>query len=245
MPKILIFGGTTEGRELAEYCYINSIPFDVSVATEYGAKMLSSKIKIYCGRLDFAEIQTLILKNLYTVVIDATHPYAEEASKNIKEACDVTSVKYIRVVRECSEVEGEKIDNYNDLVERLNSTSDTILNTMGSKILPYLIKVNNYSTRVWSRVLPSNNIVEYCSLLGFDTSKLIMEKGPFSIEQNISHIKLSGAKILLTKESGTTGGYPEKIKAAKKCKITTLTLVRPLDYGYSIEQIKEMLKGGR
>lgn len=243
MTKVLIFGGTTEGRELAEYCYTNSIPCDVSVATEYGLKMLPPKIKVYCGRLSSDEMRNLIRDNLYSLVVDATHPYAVEASENIKNACVASSTKYIRLARDQSKIEGEKIDCYADLVERLNETSDVVLNTMGSKILPVLIKVNDYEKRIWNRVLPSKNIVKYCTKLGFDEAKLIMEKGPFSIEQNIEHIKRSCAKILLTKESGATGGYPEKIIAAKKCNILTLTLVRPSDDGYSLEYIKDFLKG--
>ena len=33
-------------------------------------------------------------------VIDATHPYAKEVTKNLKSACEVMQVPYLRLVRE-------------------------------------------------------------------------------------------------------------------------------------------------
>ncbi|MBP5605343.1 MAG: precorrin-6A/cobalt-precorrin-6A reductase, partial [Ruminiclostridium sp.] len=45
----------------------------------------------------------------------------------------------------------------------------------------------------------------------------------------------------ITKESGKTGGYPEKIAAAKIMNIGTITLTRPDEDGYSVEEITEMI----
>ena len=87
MCRLLIFGGTTEGRLLAEHCSKSGISADVSVATEYGAELLPEDVNVLCGRLETEEMTALILKNGYIMVVDATHPYAVEATKNIKAAC--------------------------------------------------------------------------------------------------------------------------------------------------------------
>ena len=42
MFRILIFGGTTEGRELADFCHSNRIPAAVCVTTGLGKELLSS-----------------------------------------------------------------------------------------------------------------------------------------------------------------------------------------------------------
>lgn len=54
MCRLLIFGGTSEGRELAEFCADNKIDAYISVTTDYGAELLpeSDNIKILTGRLD-------------------------------------------------------------------------------------------------------------------------------------------------------------------------------------------------
>ena len=38
--RVLIFGGTTEGRVLSQWCAENGISADVSVTTDYGARLL-------------------------------------------------------------------------------------------------------------------------------------------------------------------------------------------------------------
>ena len=86
MCRILIFGGTTEGRELAEYCAENKIFACVSVTTDYGAELLPKSIyvKPLVGKLEKAEMVKLITENNYSIIIDATHPYAKLATENIR-----------------------------------------------------------------------------------------------------------------------------------------------------------------
>ena len=71
--------------------------------------------------------------------------------------------------------------------------------------------------------------------------QLILEKGPFSVEQNIAHLKLSGAEILVTKESGAAGGFPEKLEAAKLCGVDVIVLKRPVESGNTMDEIKDII----
>ena len=119
MVNILIFGGTTEGRELAERLAaeipergwpesqreLNSEErkrdlLTVSVATELGAEELQKieGIGILVGRMDIPAMKRALCG--YDLCIDATHPYAVEASKNIRTACEETGVQYRRLLRE-------------------------------------------------------------------------------------------------------------------------------------------------
>ena len=93
MYKLLIFGGTTEGRLLTEFCIQNGICANVSVTTEYGAKLLpqSRYINILNGKLDSSEIAALIKNCGCKIIIDATHPYAKlpaiKHTRNITDFC--------------------------------------------------------------------------------------------------------------------------------------------------------------
>ena len=129
------------------------------------------------------------------------------------------------------------------MIGLLNRSDDTILSTLGSKSIAELTKVRRFCDRIWLRLLPSDSVSAECVRLGFDPAKLIYEKGPFSTEQNLEHIRLSGAKILLTKESGSIGGYPEKEKAAKIEQIRMITLRRPFETadGYDEADMKKLL----
>ncbi|MCM1024231.1 MAG: precorrin-6A reductase [Prevotella sp.] len=244
MCKILIFGGTYEGRQLAEFCSRNQINICISVTTNYGAELLpqNKNVKKLIGELDFFQIKNLIAKNNIDLIIDATHPYAELATKNIKSACKEFNKKYYRLAREAnSMISGEIMENIYDVIDRLNCSEKRILSTLGSKELRQIIKINNYQNRVWIRVLPTDGIVKYCENLGFSKDKIILGKGPFSTLENIEHIKKCNAEILVTKESGETGGYPQKAEAARNCGIELITLKRPHEKGYTIEEIKKII----
>ena len=62
MESIIIFGGTTEGRKLAEVLSCAEVIVHVCVATQYGEIILPERnnIIVHSGRLDFDEMKNLI-----------------------------------------------------------------------------------------------------------------------------------------------------------------------------------------
>ena len=241
MSDLLIFGGTTEGRLLAEFCAANQIKADVSAATEYGAGLLPESVAAIIGKKNADEIFSLLTLHPYKLIIDATHPYAEEATKNIRIASQKAGIPYLRLLRQQNAVCGEVVPELSEMIALLNQTDVPILSTLGSKSLPAMTEISNYQERLWLRLLPSDTIRETCIALGFHPDHLILEKGPFNVEQNITHIMQSKAQILITKDSGAIGGYPEKAEAARQCGIRMITLQRPQESGFTLEQISAQL----
>lgn len=239
MNKILIFAGTTEGRELAEFCAAHQIPADVSAATEYGAHLLPEQVGVLTGRLDAEQIGDLLREKRYACVIDATHPYATEVTENIRMACQMQETSYRRLLRKTLPVTGETVSSLAQMIELLNRNDDVILSTLGSKSATELQAVTRFSERIRLRILPSEEAADTLKQLGFQ--HIIQAKGPFSVDDNIRHIRESGAKILLTKESGAVGGYPEKAEAVRQTGIRMITLCRPQETGFSYEEITAML----
>ena len=107
--KVIIFGGTTEGRELARILADRGALVTVSVATELGAEMLGEisseeepgHFRTLVGRMNVEEMQGIIRE--FDICYDATHPYAVEVTANLREACRKTGTKYIRVIRKKAE----------------------------------------------------------------------------------------------------------------------------------------------
>ncbi|MDE6616999.1 MAG: precorrin-6A/cobalt-precorrin-6A reductase, partial [Lachnospiraceae bacterium] len=103
---VLVFGGTSEGRRLAELFDSNNIKCTVCVATEYGEQLLSGtgNITVICGRMELDDICRLIAPDAggsqFSYVIDATHPYASLISANVKQACIKNSIVYLRLLRD-------------------------------------------------------------------------------------------------------------------------------------------------
>ena len=102
MKEILIFAGTTEGRKLSECLAEAGIRQVICVATEYGEIVLKEHplAKIHRGRMNREEIRQYIVEGDFVAVVDATHPYAELVTENIKAAMEGLNIPYLRLQRE-------------------------------------------------------------------------------------------------------------------------------------------------
>ena len=89
--KVLIFGGTTEGRGVAERLLAQGVPCTVSVATQYGEEVMEPHplLEIHTGRLEQGAMAQLMRDGLFCCVVDATHPHAQEVSAQIRAACEI------------------------------------------------------------------------------------------------------------------------------------------------------------
>ena len=235
MNKLLIFAGTTEGRELAEYMERQGVTCDVCVATEYGESLLNpetTRHHVHAGRLTEEEMQELMRREKITHVVDATHPYAQIVSENIHEACRLAGCRYMRLLREASlqekdDAEIVMVDSVDEAVEYLKGTTGGILAATGSKELHKYAAIPNYQERLYARVLSTAESVKIASDLGVEGKHLICMQGPFSLEMNVATLHQTGAKFLVTKESGKTGGFPEKLAAAREAGARLVLIGRP------------------
>lgn len=245
MCKILIFGGTTEGRELADFCCKNKFGAYISVTTDYGAQLIpkSEYITVLTGKTDGVRILDFIKNNGIKLVVDATHPYAEEATRNIQYACETLNINRIRVIRNRTAVvrDGIYFDDINSLVNYLNERSGNIFITTGSKELHRFCGIKNFRKRCTARVLPIEKIIGECASLGFDRSHIIAEQGPFTENQNIEHIKNADAVFFVTKDSGDAGGFNEKVSAAEKCGAEILIIKRPAEIGIELYEAEKII----
>lgn len=157
MCKVIVFAGTTEGREIAEFLDRKGIPAHICVATEYGEQLLQGgqNLEISHERLSAEEMELLIKEKKCEMVIDATHPYAAEVTINIKKACEAAEVSYIRVLRENQENQNSGdclyADSVEDAVALLEHTKGNILATTGSKEAAKYTALTDYENRVFLR----------------------------------------------------------------------------------------------
>lgn len=249
MCDILIFGGTTEGRQLAEFCASHGINACISVATDYGAELLpqSEYVHIHIGRADEKEIESMIIRMGVSAVIDATHPYAKEVTQNISTACTAVNALLYRIKRADDAVCKNALyfDDVAAAAKYLDTVNGNALITTGSKELSAFTSVHDYAERFTARVLDLPKVIEQCRAMGFPDNRIIAEKGPFTAEQNIEHIKRSGARFLVTKDSGNAGGFAEKVSAADTCGVQLMIIKRPDENGISLEEAENILLGRR
>ncbi len=242
--KILLFGGTYEGRMIAEFCDNNNISIDVRVATDYGKEVISHIKNVYSGRLDENEILKLLQENEYSHVIDATHPFAAIISQNIKRACASINTAYIRVLRETIIESDDGLIYFDDIqnaVEYLNKFDGNIFATTGSKELYKFKDLTGLCERLIVRALPFEYALSHCKDMGIPPKNIVLMQGPFDKLMNIALFKKYDAKFLITKQTGKTGGFDEKILAAKELSIEVIVISKPYDDGISLSDVKKFL----
>ncbi len=235
--NVLVFAGTNEGREICEFLCNRNIACTACVATDYGSFCLENikGLKVLEGRLDKEEIEKLAKQ--FDIVIDASHPYADLVSENIKSACPES--KLIRIIRESDEDKGMLFDNFSQLCNYLKENEGNVLLSTGSKDLHAFCKIENFEQRLYPRVLPSVDSLNTALNAGYKPSNIICMQGPFTKEMNIATINKVNAKFIVSKDTGKSGGFKEKLEAAKATGAKLLTIARPnKESGKTIEEVK-------
>ena len=114
---IAVFAGTSEGRVLCERLSEAGRRAKAFVATEYGGELIDglAGIDVNVGRLDAAAMTEALVDA--ALVIDATHPYAAEASANVRSASRAAGVECVRLVRpSLLDPDGEDADQRDGVV---------------------------------------------------------------------------------------------------------------------------------
>ncbi len=257
-PRFLIFAGTVEGRTLAGELAAAGCPVTVSVATEYGEKLVEEQpgLTVHRGRMTAEEMASFMEEmkqkagdggGVSCQVVDATHPYAAVVSENIRTACEAVHLPCLRLLRE-SEQEAATEDcvfvaSAGEAADYLKNTEGNVLLTTGSKELAVFTEIPDYQARLFPRVLSTAESVLSCTKLGFEGKNLICMQGPFSEELNTAMLKQIHASWMVTKETGKSGGFGEKLSAARKAGVKVIVIGRPVkEEGYGPREIRKILE---
>lgn len=246
MYKAIVFAGTTEGYALCEFLAENRVSVYACAATEYGGSLLQENefLHVSAGRLKTEDMEELFRKENPEIVLDATHPYAAEVTKNIRTACESAGVLYQRILRPEGEKNSEAIyvESTEEAAAFLSGTEGNIFLTTGSKELAKFTGIPDYKERLFARVLSIPSVIRSCAELGIEGKHLIGMQGPFSAEINEAMLRQFQCSYLVTKDTGLAGGFPEKMEACQRCGVTPVIIGRPLkEEGLSLQDARVFL----
>lgn len=232
MKKVLVFAGTTEGRELAELLADSNIKCSVCVATDYALELMNDKrLDVHCGRLTEEEMEVLMRDGKFDVVVDATHPYAQIVSQNVRQAADMESISLIRLHRSTESAEEGFVSfkTHEECSAWLSFQTGNILLTTGSKDLGSYAKNETIKNHLFVRVLPGEESIRLCTANGITGRQIIAMQGPFSAQMNECILREYSIDWMVTKISGHAGGFEEKIEAAKKAGVGICAILPPTE----------------
>lgn len=230
MKKVLVFAGTTEGRELAELLADSNIKCSVCVATDYALELMNDKrLDVHCGRLTEEEMEVLMRDGSFDVVVDATHPYAQIVSQNVRQAADKESISLIRLRRSTESAEEGFVSfkTHEECSAWLSFQTGNILLTTGSKDLGSYAKNETIKNHLFVRVLPGEESIRLCTANGITGRQIIAMQGPFSAQMNECILREYSIDWMVTKISGHAGGFEEKVEAAKKAGVGICAILPP------------------
>lgn len=222
---ILIFGGTTEGRMAVDVCEEAGKPFYYSTKSALQQVELCHGVRL-SGVMTSDDILNFCHQNDIHCIVDAAHPFAENLHKTIAE----TGIKVIRLQRQF----GDKIDgityckDYEDAIQKmLQSGVQNLLALSGANTINKLKSFWQNHHTVF-RILNREESVECAKKNGFPIDNLIFYPDSMpDVEEEKRMMSIVGCDAIITKESGETGGFEAKVKAAMALGLKVFVVEHP------------------
>lgn len=233
--------GTSEGKKIVSLMNEFTDDIAVSTATSYGGQLLENyKIKeLNTKPLNKEEMIEWFKRNNIHTLVDGSHPYAAEVTKNAMECCRDLGIKYIRYERKgvLENDNGEdiiRVSNYDEAIEYMKSSvHGNVLNTTGGNNVTKFIDID-FDYRVIHRILPSPAVLTKIVDAGIKIKDIIAMQGPISCNLEKAFINQFHVKAIITKDSGVEGGVLEKLHAARECGIKII-VIEKTKFTYDIE----------
>ena len=213
---ILVFGGTTEGRKAVE------VLEEAGTNYFYSTKTGEQDITLHHGQridgaLDAEAMLAFCREQNIRLIVDAAHPFASQLHQTIaqvSEELDIPAIRYERIYPE-RDPEMTWIDDYSQIPRDIHS----LLATTGVQSIAKLKPLEREGIRVFYRILNRESSIALALKQGVGEEHLCYYDNPKDIPVE--------ADAILLKESGVTGGFPEKVEAAQERGMRIIALKRP------------------
>lgn len=213
---ILVFGGTTEGRKAVEVLEEGGSPYFYSTKTGEQDITLQHGVRID-GALDEAAMMHFCTEHGIRMIVDAAHPFAALLHQTIAKTASALSlpvVRFERIYPPCDPAI-TWIDDYTQIPRDIHS----LLATTGVQSISKLKPLEADGISIFYRILNRPSSIALALKQGATQAQLCYYDDP-------NDIPIKSDAILL-KESGLSGGFTEKVEAAKACGMRVIAIKRP------------------
>ncbi|OWZ82972.1 precorrin-6A reductase [Natranaerobius trueperi] len=234
---ILILGGTYDGIYIGRYLKKSGYNVQISAKSKHGQKIIRDKgLEVYQNHLKASsgKMSQLLLKEKFSLVIDATHPFATEITKGAIRACNESDIPYLRYERPSLNISKgvnyERVNTFKEAATQakyyINNKNSKVFLTIGSKNLQSFTDIID-TKQIVARVLPLTSSITHCYNLGLLPENIIALQGIVRYSLNKSLFKNYNASVLVTKDSGLESGLQEKLHASKDLGMKVILINRP------------------
>ena len=224
---ILIFGGTTEGRIAINVCEQAGKPFYYSTKSNLQQVDMKNGIRLV-GAMTSEDIRRFCKENDIKCIVDAAHPFAENLHKAIMNT-DMPVVRFDRPRQE--KIEGAVYcKSFEEAAEIMKQHDIKLLLALSG--VNTIAKLKSYwqTHNTVFRILNRQESIETAKASGLPADHIIFYDESLCLpteQQEIQLMKSIGCDAIITKESGQSGGFDQKINAAKRLGIKIFIVEPP------------------
>ena len=216
---ILVFGGTTEGRKAAEVLeeagknyYYSTKTGEQDITLHHGQRI--------DGALDSEAMLAFCQEHDIRLIVDAAHPFAKQLHQTIIDVAAEAQIPIVRYDRIYPPRDPDItwIDDYNSLTSHLLPFT-SLLATTGVQSISKLKPLESKGIKIYYRILPRESSISLAKAQGVTDDQLCFYEDGNTIDVD--------ADAILLKESGISGGFVEKVAAARAKGMRIFALKRP------------------
>ncbi|TCO92580.1 cobalt-precorrin-5B (C1)-methyltransferase [Bacteroides heparinolyticus] len=224
---ILIFGGTTEGRISVQTLEEAGKPFYYSTKGDEQEVFLHNGIRLQ-GAMDAGQAIAFCHRHDIKLIVDAAHPFATQLHHTLEQVSSETGIPVIRFERIFPERDEEHITwcrDYDDAIQRIEAENiATLLVLTGVQTIGKLKPLWQNNNKCYFRILDRDSSRRLAHEQGFPSERLFYYRQGEDERILLQQLR---PEAILTKESGTSGGFDEKVAAARQLGIRIFALCRP------------------
>ncbi len=239
MKRLLILGGTGDAARLAAQTVgipgLETITSLAGRTNEPGAIASPIRVGGFGGETGLAEyLQTMKID----LLIDATHPFAAQISWNAANAASTVGIPFLMLVRPVwrrssldNWIEVESIDQ---ALASIPATAARIFLTIGRQQLAPFATLTDRWCLIRSIDPPAAD-------LPLPPGKMLLDRGPFSLAQELQLLKDEQIDAIVSKNSGGEATYA-KIMAARELNLPVVMVQRPMmPEGKQVEHVSDAI----
>ena len=229
---ILVFGGTTEGKKVITVLESLQLSYVYSTKTEINVE-LGKKGNYRFGAFSEDTLKEFIRENIVSLIIHASHPFAEELHATIDKIAYQTKTPVLRLERtyprHTNHHKVHYVEGYAEALTLLQEKFDNkrLLALTGVQSIEKLKRYWKKNT-AYFRVLDRKSSVDLALASGFLEEHLILGLPNKTVDAEFNLLTDKKIEVIITKESGDSGSLSIKIEAALKNDSSIIIIKRPI-----------------
>lgn len=243
---IWIIGGTGESVAIVRAISKITANYVVTVTTSEARQLYGLQCQVVVGAMDRLSIELFCAHHAIAAIVDASHPFAREISRNAIIVSRKQNLPYLRYERAIVDTSNSathtELDSFDTLIRGNYLLDRKVLLTVGCKVLPQFQIWQSRAT-LFARILPRLNSLQIALNSGFSSDRIIAFRPPVSEIMEKALWQQWKISLVVTKASGKSGGEDIKRRLADELGISLITIARPkINYPQQTSQIDRVVQ---